>query len=75
MPQPQAPPLVGGGTALIAVTAVTIISELIGMSPAKDNSIVQVILRGVRALVREYTGKNVQVPPPAKGGTGGRNFT
>ena len=70
-PTPEAPPLVGGGTALIVVTSVTIISELIGMSPARDNSIVEVILRGVRALVREYTGQNVKVPPP----TGGRDFT
>ena len=66
-PAPEAPPVFGGGTALIAVTAVTIISELIGMSPARDNSIVQLVLRGVRALIREYTGKNVPKPPAASG--------
>ena len=70
-PAPEAPPVFGGGTALIAVTAVTIISELIGMSPARDNSIVQLVLRGVRALVREYTGKNVAKPPTS----GHRDFS
>ena len=63
---PTAPPAAGGGTVgLIAALSVAVLSEVIGMSKSPHNSILQLVLRVLRAVAQEFAAPSNQTAAAA----------